>query len=498
MGQIVSSQSSLIPLDWGAELAKLQSNVPPFPSEEVREVIYEELGALPEELYAHFEPEPFAAASTAQVHRALLHDGAEVVVKVQRPGIRRQMRSDLGIMQSASAVITRRSEEVRAIDLCGMIDQFGTNVLAELDYGNEAYNAHRLADNLASIQGVRVPQIYPHLSSGRVLTMEFVHGVKISNIAAIEQAGLDRRILASVAMRAFIKMLLIDGFFHADPHPGNVMVNLDSGCIYLLDCGMVGELDLNLRVNVIQSLLAAQQRDATALAQILLSVSTPINGTLDEKAYYRDFERRLGRIMYGNQDPDFAVVVAEGLDLLRQHGLRLDSNLTMAMKTLMQTEASASLLFPEGGMVSEGMAIVKELAFEAITPQKVQEAVTKQAGMVLREAVSNLPDLQEVAGKWLKQLQKGRLEVYVDTTGVAKEALRLNRLGRQLVIAIVLVGMIIGSAIATAFMASPNAPTDGYWLFIGRVAYLGYLLAMAAAAFLGVRLIWRWWRGLEE
>ncbi len=408
------------------------------------------------------------------------------------------MKADLGIMQNAAAVLSRRSEAVRTIDLSGMIDQFSTNVLAELDYNNEAYNARRLSASLETVPGISVPKIFPKLSSGRVLTMEFVRGVKISNVQAIEEAGLDRHALASVALRAFIKMLLIDGFFHGDPHPGNILVNLQDGSIHLLDCGMVGELDFRLRMSLVQLLLAAQQRDAAALAQVMLSMSTPVNGQVNEKAYYRDFERRVGRVMYGGQALGFGQVVAEALDLLREHGLRLDANLTMAIKTMMQAEAAATLLFPEGGVLEEGLPMVKELAMEAITPEKVQEVVTKQAGMALREVFKYVPSLQEATAKWLGQYQKGRFEVYVDTTGVAKEVSRLNRLGRQAIVAIMLVGILIASAIATAFMASPNAPEGGPWDFLARVAFLGYIFAMVIAALMVVRLMWRAWRGSEN
>jgi ubiquinone biosynthesis protein len=271
MGQIISSQSSVIPAEWNVELAKLQSNVPEFPPEQVRAIIIEELGRPPEEIYATFAPEPFAAASTAQVHRATLHDGSEVVVKVQRPGIRTQMRADIGIMRNATNVLAQRSQAVRAVDLPGMVEQFGSSVLAELDYRGEAYNAHVLSRNLAGLEGVQVPKMYYDLCTSRVLTMEFISGVKISKIGTIEAAGLDRPRLARNATRAVIKMLLIDGFFHADPHPGNVLVNLETGMITLLDTGMVGHLDLQNRITLIQLILAFKNHDINAMGLLLLT-----------------------------------------------------------------------------------------------------------------------------------------------------------------------------------------------------------------------------------
>ena len=323
MGQIVSSQASVIPPDWEAELVKLQSNVPPFPTAQVREMIIEELGAPPEELYAAFEPQPFAAASTAQVHRAVLHDGQQVVVKVQRPYIHKQMKADLGIMLNAARVLSSRSDYLNAIDLEGMLEQFSTNVLQELDYTGEAYNAFRLGENMASVDGVHIPVIHMQLSTSKVLTMEYVRGVKISNLAAIAGAGLDRETLARTALRAMIKQLFIDGFFHADPHPGNVLVNLDTGVINFIDMGMMGELDINRRLNVAQLLFAVQQGDVSGMAQVMRNLSEPFRKTIDEKAYYRDFERKIGRFLYGGTNAGFGQIVNAAFDLLREHGLRL-------------------------------------------------------------------------------------------------------------------------------------------------------------------------------
>ena len=157
IGQIVSSQASVLPVDMATELAKLQDAVPPFPGDQVRELIIEELGAPPEGLYATFEPEPFAAASTAQVHRATLHDGTQVAVKVQRPEIQRKIRADLGILQNAARVASGRSDTVRSLDVVGMLEQFSSGVLEELDYRGEAYNALRLAENMQGLPGVHVP-----------------------------------------------------------------------------------------------------------------------------------------------------------------------------------------------------------------------------------------------------------------------------------------------------------------------------------------------------
>jgi ubiquinone biosynthesis protein len=494
MGQIISSQASVIPEEWEVELEKLQSDVPPFPAVQVRQILEQELGAAPERLFATFEIEPLAAASTAQVHRATLFSGEQVVVKVQRPGIWIQMKADLGIMQRAVRVAARRSEGLQAVDLEGMIEQFSTSVLAELDLLGEAYNALQLTENMAGLEGVHIPHIYPELSTSRVLTMEFIKGVKISDIGAIEAAGLEREIVARNALRAVIKQLLIDGFFHADPHPGNVLVNLQTGQVTFLDCGMVGELDLTQRVNLIQLIFALQQQDVAGMGQILRNLSVPFVDKVDEKAYARNFERVIKRQMYVGGSAGFGQTVNLGLDLLRSHGLRLDPNLTMAVKALMQAEAFATLLYPEGGIVGEGAEMVQEMALQQVTADNVVKVVKDQVMMTAREALKRLPNLQEATIGWLDQYQKGRFEVYVDTSDLDKSVDKLARLGRQMVLAMMLVGMIVGSAIATSVIAFIQ-PDERYWGFASYLAYLGFVVPMVVAIFLVLRMLWRLVRG---
>jgi len=494
MGQIISSQASVIPAEWEVELEKLQSDVPPFPAEEVREIVVEELGAAPEQLFATFEIEPLAAASTAQVHRATLFSGEQVVVKIQRPGIHTQMKADLGIMQRAAGVAARRSEGLRAIDLVGMIDQFSESVLAELDLLGEAYNAIRLTENMAGLEGIHIARMYPELSTSRLLTMEFIRGVKISDIADIERAGLARETVARNALRAVIKQLLIDGFFHADPHPGNILVNLQTGQITFLDTGMVGQLDLTQRVNLIQLVIALQQEDVAGMGQILRHLSVPFASQVDEKAYARDFERVISRQMYVGGSAGFGQTVNLGLDLLRSHGLRLDPNLTMAVKALMQAEAFVTLLYPQGGIVQDGAQMVRDMALQAVTADKVAEVVKDQVRMTAREALKRLPSLQEATMGWLDQYQKGRFEVYVDTSALDKSVDKLARFGRQMVVALMLVGMIIGSAIATSVLAFVQ-PTGRYWDFASRLAYLGFVVPMFVAILIVLRLLWRWIKG---
>ena len=494
IGQIVSSQASVLPIEMATELSKLQDAVPPFPADQVRERVIEELGAPPEELYAAFEPEPFAAASTAQVHRATLHDGTHVAVKVQRPQITTEIRADLGILQNAARVAARRSETVRSLDVVGMLEQFSSGVLEELDYRGEAYNALRLAANMQELPGVHVPAIYPDLSTSKVITQEFVKGVKVSDVAAITAAGLDRDEIARNALRALIKQLPVDGFFHADPHPGNLLVDLDSGVLTFIDLGMMGELDLQKRLRLAQLMIVAQQGSVDGMADALRGMSTPFKGQVDEKAFRRDFARRMGRYMGHGQVASFGQVANEGFELLRVHGLRLDADLTLAVKALVQTESVARALSTGSGLISEGVPMLRDMVLESITGERIVEEAKKQVISVAGQVVERIPTLTEATAKWLDQYQKGRFEITLDTSQLSKEVSRLTRLGREIVIAVMLVGMLIGSAVASYGIAAAQLQGT-IWTVLERIAPVGFVISLILSFLIVLRLTWRWMRG---
>jgi ubiquinone biosynthesis protein len=494
IGQIVSSQASALPVDIAAELEKLQDDVPPFPSDQVRVAIIEELGATPEELYASFEPEPFAAASTAQVHRAFLHDGTKVAVKVQRPLITNKIRSDLGILLNAARVASQRSEMVRTLDVSGMLEQFSSGVLEELDYRGETYNALQLAKNMEGLPGIHVPIIYTELSTSKIITQEFVEGVKVSDVDAIQAAGLDREEIARNALRALIKQLPIDGFFHADPHPGNLLVNLDTGVLTFIDLGMMGELDVQKRLRLGQLMVVAQQGNAEGMASALRGMSVPIAGAVDERGFRRDFVRRMGRYMGLGSPVSFGQIANEGFELLRVHGLRLDSDLTLAVKALVQTESVARALSTGSGLIKEGVPMLRDMVVESITGEKILDIATKQVMQSAGDVIERLPTLAGATTKWLDQYQKGRFEVTVDTSQLSKEVGKLTRLGREIVIALMLVGMLVGSAIASYGLAALDLKTPA-WVAVERLAVIGFLLALVLSFIIVLRLVWRWFRG---
>jgi len=485
LGQIVSSQAAVLPDDWREQLDLLQNEVPPAPYEGIRSVIVAELGAPPEELYASFDQRPLAAASLAQVHRAVLHDGTQVAVKVQRPNLQRQVRSDLGIARLFGRYAERRSGWARQVGVAGMLNEFSSTLLEELDYYTEAYNMERLAKNLESIDGVRVPKLYRALSSQRVLTQEFVKGVKISDVSAMRAAGLDVAAIGDAALRAAMKMLLIDGFFHGDPHPGNLFVDLDTGDVTFLDCGMVGELSVAKRAHLVALLWSFTRDDMAGMGQQLRALSVPFREVRDDN-FAHDFERKMSRYPKGGHG-DVQRVLSGAMDVLRDNGLRLDPQLTLALKAMAQSSAFFTPLAPADRPFSTAaLDSVKDLAKDTFTEEYVVEVGKKEANKVLARVLQEAPDYLRGLLSVSEQLKRGKISLYLDTSSLDRQVNRLRAISVVIVLALLLAGALIGSSIATGVLSQPgsNEPVAAQWAqyaFFGSVVLSAVLIVVFLA-----------------
>src|SRR6478672_11204673 len=278
IGQMMASRGDILPPDWIAELSKLQSEAAPFGYDDVVAIVTKELGSPPEALYETFDPVPFAAASTAQVHQARLHDGTLVAVKVQRPRILAKTQADLGVIQELAKVAENRFSFARKVNLSGVVAEFAAGVLKELDYRNEAYHARRLADGMQRFPEIHVPTVYEELSGQRVITMEFVHGIKISKADELREAGFDTTELGTVFIRSVIKQVLVDGFFHGDPHPGNILADPISKQLIFLDLGLVGQLNAQQRVDLLGLIYSIKEVDIPGIGDGLLALGTTTRG----------------------------------------------------------------------------------------------------------------------------------------------------------------------------------------------------------------------------
>lgn len=496
IGQIISSRARTLPVDWQEELEKLQSDVAVFPYAQARDRVIAELGAPPEDLYAEFDEVPLAAASLAQVHRAVLHDGGDVAVKIQRPGIHGQLRSDVRILVRMSQAMERRTRWAEDMDLAGIVLEFGTTLLRELDYKIEAYNARRLSRVLEPIDGVRVPNIVYELSSSGVLTLEFIDGVKSTDSAAIDAAGLDREILADRIVRAAVKMLMIDGFFHGDPHPGNVFVDLRNGDMVMLDTGMVGELSFQQRIKLGSLLLTVHNGDVRGLAQTLKSLSTPYRVT-DDARYYQDFDRTLTPYLDpppGQKVEVVAKVLPMGLDILQKAGYRFDSQLTLAMKSMAQAEAITGALVPAWTgteFMERSFEALREQVPDALTTDVLKDTAVRQASFAVREVVEQMPSFQEGIVRWLTNIKRGGFKVELDTSDIDRHVHALRGIAMMFTLGILIAGLLIGSALAAGIgglEGSALAPVTDFAASIFAVAGAIGLIAVVVLAWRLFRL----------
>jgi ubiquinone biosynthesis protein len=493
IGQIISSRSRTMPLAWQEELEKLQSDVAVFPYDQARERIIAELGAPPEELYEEFDQVPMAAASLAQVHGAVLHDGRKVAVKIQRPDIHAQLRSDVRILVRMSHAMARRTRWAQDMDLPGIVLEFGTTLMRELDYQVEAYNARRLTKVLEPIEGIRVPEVIYELSSSGVLTLEFIHGVKSTNTPAIKAAGLDCEVLADRVVRAAVKMLMIDGFFHGDPHPGNVFVDLDNGDMVMLDTGMVGELTLQQRIKLGSLLLSVNNRDVRGLAQTLKSLSSPYRETNDAM-YFKEFERTLTPYLDpppGQKVDVVGKVLPLGLDILQQGGYRFDSQLTLAMKAMAQAEAITRALVPEWTgteFMDRAFSAGKAQIPEALTSDVIKDAMVRQASFAAREAIEQLPSVQDGLIKWLTNIKKGGFKVELDTSDLDRQMVSLRGIAMMTTMGLLLSGLVIGSALAAGVGGLEGSALESVTGFAAAIFAISATVGSIAVLVLAWRL----------
>ncbi len=494
IGQMVSSRAEALPVAWQEELAKLQNTVPPFPTAKAHEMIEAELHRPAAELYATFDEEALAAASLAQVHRATLPDGREVVVKIQRPDVQTMVAADLGVMQDLAIVMEDRFELARRLDARGILEEFASGVLIELDYRNEAYHMRRLDENMASIEGVRVPDVDGARSARRVLTMEFIRGVKINDVAAMEAAGIDRDLVARRLLRAVIKQILVDGFFHADPHPGNVLVDTRDGTIVFLDLGLIGQLDRDQRFDLLDLMWSVVQKDAAGIAAVMTRMSIQ-RGKVDPGRVRAAIDAIVYQYLkYGGEGGgDFGAAISGILGTLYDNGLKLNQDFTLALKAIVQVEEITRTLSPSFSLLDEGLSNARELLTTEVSAEKIVAALRQTTIQTGKEIGRRIPDLQAATLSWLDQYQKGKIVVEVNTADLSREIGKVGRVGQTLAAGIILAGAIIATGIV--FTATLTSGTN-IVIFLPLPVIL--LIIFVALLVVGVRVTSRMLSGPVE
>ena len=475
LGQILSTRPDLLPPAYIAELAKLQDTVPPAPWEPVRIQLEAELGAPLEELFATFDPTPIAAASLAQVYAATLTDGSEVVIKVQRPDIQATIESDLEILFDLSRLLQVRTSLGELYDLPEIAEDFGATLRAELDFYREGHNADRLRANFADEPCLYIPQVYWDYTTHRVLTLERIYGIKIDDIQALDEAGLDRHGVALHAARMIVKEVLEDGFFHADPHPGNFVV-LPGEVIGAMDFGLVGHLSHQTRTDLIRLYIVAVQMDEEGIVDQLIRIG--VTGSAVERAGLRRDVAGLLRKYYGM--PLGAIhareVFEEIMPIAFRHQLHLPSELWLLGKTLAMMEGMGLKLDPDLDIFAFSEPYVQRFMWQMASPRSWGLPLLKGVG----EWAALLALIPRVGAQLLSRAERGELEIAVSHKELDRTLARLDRLANRLSISVLLAALIVGLALfIPAFNLAQQLGGATIWVVAGFVG----------ASFLGLWLV---------
>ncbi len=475
LGQVLSTRPDLLPPDYIAELARLQDKVPPVPWEEIYQVLSSELHAQPESIFRAINPKPMAAASLGQVHDALLPGGDRVVIKIQRPNILRTIETDLQILQDVARYAQLYTPLGRFYNLEEIASEFSETLHAELDYRREGHNADRFRANFAHERGVYIPRVYWEFSTERVLVLEHISGIKIDHVAALDAAGHDRKQLTHHAATLIIKQVLEDGFFHADPHPGNLIV-MQNGAIGVMDFGMVGYISDQDRVDLIRIYTVAIQMDAGGVVDELVHIGAAQPET-DRRTLARDINIILRRY-YGRplQEINASKVINEVRPIVFEHRLQLPSNFWLLAKSLVMMEGVGRRLDPDFDIFAFSKPYVKNLLMQAVLPNRRWLEGAMRRGMVWGDLLDTLPR----TGKMLLERLERREPLLLSLD--ERSLNRLDHLVTRMVLSLIITGMIIGLGLVIPGSMESN-------LILRLILIGGFILSLGLAGWLIISII---------
>jgi ubiquinone biosynthesis protein len=476
LGQILSTRADLLPPDYQAELAKLQDQAPPVATDLVRDILVQELGRPVEDFFASFDPKPLATASIGQVHAATLRDGTEVVVKVRRPGVAEQVEEDLEILQNLAVTASRHWEPAEEYDVIGLAEEFAQTLEAELDYIREGRNAERFAANFAGDKVVHVPRVFWEATTSRVLTLEHIHGIKINDLAALQAAEINRSALAERAAKIILQMVFEDGFFHADPHPGNFFIE-SGGRIGLIDFGMVGTVDERTQEQLVDILLAVTSEDTDRVVDVLFALGVARHRAT-RSVLRRDLDHLFARY-YGRsfEEIELAPLIDDVLALVRRHHLQLPANLALLLKTVIMNEGLGRQLDPSFALTTVLVPYAQRLILRQYSPALWAKRLSRAGLDAARLGV----DLPEQLRRIIGEIERGGLEVGMRPEGFDPLVSRLERLGNRIILGIIAAAFVNGLAVLMAFYHPP-----GLEQWAGVLFGSGFIFA----TILGVYLAW--------
>ena len=480
MGQMLSTRADIVPPDIFKELQKLQDQVPPVPANEIIEEIESELGSSMEAIFSDFDETPTASASIGQVHKAQLQTGEKVAVKVQRPRIRRTIEEDIDILRTLARLAERHIPEAGMYDPVGLVNRFARYIRQELDYTLEGRNMDRFARNFADDETVYIPKVYWDLTSGRVLTMELVEGVKISNLEELQESGFNAESVAIKGAEAYLKQIFIHGFFHGDPHPGNILV-LPGEVIGFLDFGIVGRLDSKMMEQLDNVIIAIARKDSMRITEELLRISV-----VDEDADMDELRADMAEFVdryYGVSLSQFQVseLVRDMGEISAKHRIRMNRQFGLLGKVLAGIEGVGRQLDPNFNIIVLIEPFARRLIVQRMSPKTVLNNFTRLA-KDYSDLIKSLPQDLRIA---MEKARSGKLRMEFKHVGLEDIVPELERSTSRLSFAMIIAALVVGSALIMQI-----EPTIGPSLFgIPVIGALGYFIAAICGLWLLVTII---------
>jgi len=479
MGQTLSSRTDLLPDDVLEELVKLQDDVPAFESSKARAIIEREFGKSIGELFESFQDKPLAAGSIGQVHTAYLKTGEKVVVKVRRPGIRREVETDLEIMAHLAELMERHIEVGQVQKPTGVVAEFSKTIRQEMNFRIEASNIHRFAHQFRKEKRLLVPEVHRSLCSERVLTMAFVEGIKPSGPEVLRNFGIDPAVMAHEGAELMVHQIFIHGFYHADPHPGNIRVLPDSR-ICFLDFGMMGRLDRSSKEWFTDLFMTVISKNEVKAADLLLRLTHGHN-LVNRSALEREILEMIDQYLYKPlKDLKVGNLLGDLFALTTRHELRIPPQFFLLIKSITQIENLGCRLDPDFDLPSQVRPYLKDILMKRYSPKRVVRDIY-ESGTDLVYLFKEVPgELREL----LKQTKRGKMRIEFEHVGLTPLRTTLDRVSSRIASAIVLASMIVGSSLIVVAKVPP------YWNEIPVIGLGGYLMS-AVMGMLLLRGIYR-------
>jgi len=472
LGQIMAGRADLFGPGWIAEFAKLHSRVPPVPLDSLRPQLREDLGGEPEAVFARFDPEPLAGASIAQVHRAQLKDGSEVIVKIRRPGVRDVIEADLRLLERLAVTVEQDWPALKPYRPRMLVREFAKSLRRELDLAGECRHAERIAANLAGLPEIVIPRVHWAYTHERVNVQDFIAGVPGEDLERVRREGFDLPLLARRGARAVLKMIVEDGFFHADPHPGNVFY-LPGNRLAFIDFGMVGQISKRRREDLLTLLLGLVERRPQPVADVLIDW-TGDHRAVDLAQLEDEIEAFVSQY-HGTPLAQLSLgqMLADVTNVLREHRLALSGDVALLIKAFVSLESMGRGLDPDFHMAAEAQPILRATLHARYQPG----ALAQRGWEVVRDTAGTLARLPQDLSNLLRRARHGKVQVGIEIADLRRTGNQIDRAASRLALALVIAALIIGSSIVMTVEGGPTLlglPAFGLLGFVG--AAVGGLL----------------------